>query len=209
MTDPAPARDLARRLEEAGPWDWLIVTSPRTWQNWRRLAVKVEAQLLAALQRGTRIATVGAATTASLPWFAQRETTTSQGISAEDLLAMLLDTYGGTAILPASAKARPLLADGLRRAGWQVHQAAVYDSRSVPEAPAELARLHDGTLAGVLVRSPSAADALAGFVRDLPVPVFAVGPISAARCRSHGWQVIEIARTDPVWVAAQVADQLP
>ena len=50
------------------------------------------------------------------------------GISADELLAMLLATASGVALqaaapgvalLPSSAGARPLLADGLRAAGWR------------------------------------------------------------------------------------------
>lgn len=205
LPDPGPARLLAEALLEAGPGGWLVLTSPRTWRLWRAAAAKLDAQLVQALNRGTRIATVGPATTASLPWFARQATTTSQGISAEDLLALLLDQYGGTAIIPASTRARPLLGNGLRAAGWRVQQADVYDTRPVAEAPPALAGLGDGSLTAVLVRSPSAADALAQFVpKPVAAKIFAVGPITAARCRLHGWPVVELTSTEPAAVARAI-----
>lgn len=203
------ARRLADRLLEARTGSWLVVTSPRTWWCWQGLVADLTVRLNVAVAAGLRIATVGRATTVSLPESVHSRTLTSPGIAAEQLLATLLEHQPGTAIIPASSRARGVLPDGLSNAGWQVHQAKVYDVLPLLVAPPSLSRLTDGSLGGVLVRSPSAADALAALVPgELPVPVFAVGPITTARCRSHGWQVTEIYSTAPDQVAAAVTAAL-
>lgn len=212
--DAAPARALADELDRAGAGGWLVITSPRTWRNWCDLVPDLLERLSAALDSGLRVASVGSATTASLPVPAER-VLTSPGTTAEDLLELLLSqpqplARTSSAILPLSVRARSVLPDGLRAAGWQVHAAAVYDTRPREPSAATIVGLVAGDFAGVLVRSPSAADALAVVpVIAAGTQIFAVGPITAARCRAHGWRVVEIQRTDPAAVAHDLAKCWP
>ncbi len=214
--DPGPGRALARLLGEANSVTWLVVTSPRAWGQWLKLVPGLETMVADALDRGLKVATVGLATTKSLPDTVHHRSVTQPGISAEGLLDFLVTQPAGIVLLPASARSRKVLPEGLRAAGWQVHQATVYDTvprsgirlpeleklggvlvRS-PSAPRSGIRLPElEKLGGVLVRSPSAASALAALIA-VPPPgftVFAVGPITAARCRELGWQPIEIGAT--------------
>lgn len=205
VADATAARGLSQELAEAGEQTWLVVTSPRTWGLWRRLVADLDTWLAAGLAGGLRVATVGTATTASLPEQARAIARTSEGVAAEDLLEWLAAQPAGLALLPASALARGVLPNGLRAAGWQVHDVAIYHTQPVESAPPALAGLAAGGFSGVLVRSPSAADALARLAPDLGVTtVFAAGPISAARCRGHGWQVVELPVTDPRSVADRI-----
>ncbi|MGI5950298.1 MAG: uroporphyrinogen-III synthase [Brooklawnia sp.] len=207
--DPGAARRLARVLAESGEGSWLVVTSPRTWRYWQAAVSELNICLATAVDAGLRLASVGVATTGSLPEWVRQRVVTSSGISAEQLLSTLLEYQPGKALIPASARARDLLPTGLVEAGWQVHRAEIYDVVSASKPPPSLNRLSDGTLAGVVVRSPSAADALAELAPGpLRVPVFAVGPITAKRCRSRGWQVIEIDGIAPARVAEVVAAAL-
>ena len=218
VTDAGPARELAELLALVEPGHWLVVTSPRTWRFWGELVDGLDALLMGALDRGLRIATVGESTTASLPEAARRATLTSTGISADELLAMLLATASGVALqaaapgvalLPSSAGARPQLAAGLRAAGWRVQAVPIYRTRPIEAPPMSIAGLAEGTFAGVLVRSSSAADALVSLAPGpLDATVFAVGPITADRCRKHGWRVVELERTDAVVVARSIATKL-
>ena len=203
--EPGAARRLAYRLSEADPQTWLIVTSPRTWRYWRTLVPELDSVLTEALARGLQVAAVGTATAASLPASVDH-TVTPPGISADDLLGFLLEQPPGTALLPASARARRLLPDGLTVAGWQLQQAAVYDT-----VPRHGVRLPDPAgLRGVLMRSPSAASALAALLPQPPgeFSIFAVGPITAARCRELGWRPVEIGVTKPSAVADAIARHL-
>lgn len=210
----AATRELAGVLAQAQAGWWLVLTSPRAWSLWRQSVPDLDVRLAAAAARGLQVACVGAVTTASLPESPLVTPMTSTGISAEDLLEALLDAAPSTsrpqAILPLSARARSVLVDGLRNAGWQVHHAAVYDTRRVATAPTAIDDLAEGRFAGVVVRSPSAAEALADFAA-IPdsTTVFAVGPISAARCRKHGWRVVEVGSTRAADLAVQVSDLLP
>lgn len=192
-----------------GSATWVVVTSPRTWEMWQRTINELDSLLAEGLAHGLKIATVGARTASSLPEFARECIVTPPGISAEDLLAFLLEHGEGTSrptvLLPHSARARRLLPDGLQQAGWHVLEAAIYDTVPIPGV-----RLPDLTkLGGVLLRSPSAASALASLAPELPseLTVFAVGPITAARCRELGWRPVEIDSTNPDAIATAVAQR--
>ena len=210
--DPTRPARLADELDSLGAGDWLLVTSPRTWSHWQRTAERLPERLAAAAERGVRVACVGASSAAALPALPAGRMLISGGISAEDLLAELLALPRPAgrrprALLPASAQARGVLVDGLRAAGWQVDTAACYQTR--PRQPDADSPIWGAGFSAVLVRSPSAADALAGLDLGLAeVTIFAVGPISAARCRALGWRVVELADTRSAQVAARVAEQL-
>lgn len=209
---PSPktvARPVERVTNETFSATWLVVTSPRTWKMWQRTINELDSLLAEGLAHGLQLATVGARTASSLPDFARERIVTPPGISAEHLLAFLLEHVEGTSrptvLLPHSARARRLLPDGLRQAGWHVLEAAIYDTVPIPGV-----RLPDLTrLGGVLLRSPSAASALASLVPSLPseLTVFAVGPITAARCRELGWRPVEIDSTNPDAIATAVAQR--
>jgi len=206
VADSGPARALAHRLSEADSLTWLVVTSPRTWKRWQIAVTELDSVLTEALARGLNVATVGAKTASSLPAAARDRTIIPSGISAEDMLGFLLEQTPGTALLPASARARRVLPDGLTAAGWQVQQAAIYGT--VARRDVRLPAL-DG-LGGVVVRSASAASALANLVPQPPgdFTVFAVGPVTSCRCRDLGWQPVEISSTQPGAVARAIAGHL-
>lgn len=209
VTDAAAAAELAIEVDSLGAGDWLLLTSPRTWGCWSTLAAsELSQQLVNAVGRGVRVACVGPATAASLPALPAEAVLISAGLSAEDLLAELLalpQAGAPTALLPASAQARSVLPDGLRAAGWKVQTAAVYQTQLRRPEPAS--PIWQGEFAAVIVRSPSAADALHALgVLRVETTVFAVGPISAARCHRHGWRVIEVSDTRAAEVTSVIAD---
>lgn len=199
---PEPARQLAARLGTCDESTWLIVTSPRTWDQWTIAVPDLDALLVTALARGLKVVAVGAKTAHSLPAAVQERCVNPPGISSEGLLRFLLDAPAGTALIPASAGARSVLRDGLPEAGWQVFYTPIYRSIALPDA-----RLPElSCLGGVLIRSPSAASALAAHLPDeCRLPIFSVGPITTARCRDLSWSPMGIDATDAHEVAKAIA----
>lgn len=209
--DPGPAHELAERLAESRRGAWLIFTSPRTWDIWRKLAPEVDEALDDARKRGLEVAAVGGTTAASLTI----DVDAPPLATTDDLLASLLDLTnisGGhrTALIPGSARSRETLPDGLREAGWFVYTAAVYDTVPHKGKPKSTKQVAAGAFAGIIVRSPSAAAALDHFttVPEATI-VFAVGPTTSAACRRFGWTVHELPVADAATVAAAVAEALP
>ena len=72
-------------------------------------------------------------------------------------------------VLPRSSVAPSTLAAGLREIGIIVHTAVLYDTEPVPLPPPSTLALRAGAIDAVIVRSGSAARALAAFVPDWPV----------------------------------------
>lgn len=168
---------LARALDHIDEFDWVVVTSPNA-------TARVAAALAACpADRRPRVAAVG--------------TASAEGLASVDLVARrqsalgLLDelpTGPGRVLLPQSAQARPVLADGLRERGWDVHVVVAYDI--VPCEPTDDARRAVGHAAAVLFASGSAARAWVGaFGTVAPPLVVAIGPQTAAVAGELGLKV--------------------
>ncbi|HEY5483345.1 MAG TPA: uroporphyrinogen decarboxylase [Propionibacteriaceae bacterium] len=190
-SDRAPAARLLDDLSVAGRDHWLVLTSPRAMAAWASLvgADVLSQTLAAARSRGMRVAAVGASTASSLDSAVELV----GGSGAEGLVAALAEMSAGTALVPASGIARPELTSGLTAAGWNVRTAVVYDTVPVSERPSSSGALSGGNLMGVVLRSPSAVEAVARWA-TIPrgVRVYAVGPTTSAAARTHGWNVVSL-----------------
>ena len=187
--DNSAAAQLLDDLSVAGADDWLVLTSPRAMGAWAALvgADALSRALASARTRGVRVAAVGSSTASSVD--SAVELVGQSGV--EGLVAALTEMPAGTALVPASGIARPELTSGLAAAGWNVRTAVVYETVPVSERPSSSGALSGGNLMGVVLRSPSAVDAVARWA-TIPrgVRVFAIGPTTSAAARSQGWDVI-------------------
>lgn len=203
VADAGPATALAARMA-AGDC-WLAVTSPRTWPLWERLVGTdtVGAALERGLSRGLRIAAVGEATARTLP--AGTPVEIPEIPTAQGLVAHMLGQDATTLLLPGSTIARDELGTWAEATGWQVHRASVYETAPLAEAPTHAATVSAGGVDAVVLRSPSAARAVALFaaVPD-EMMVVAVGPTTAAAARSVGGRLVEL----PVVTAAGLAEEM-
>jgi uroporphyrinogen decarboxylase len=183
------AAQLLDDLSVAGADDWLVLTSPRTIGAWAALvgADALSRALASARTRGVRVAAVGSSTASSVD--SAVDLVGQSG--AEGLVAALTEMPAGTALVPASLIARPELTSGLAAAGWKVRTAVVYETVPVSERPSSSGALSGGNLMGVVLRSPSAVEAVARWA-TIPsgVRVFAIGPTTSAAARSQGWDVV-------------------
>lgn len=119
-----------------------------------------------------------------------------EGTGAAGLLAALLargGLEGCRVLLPRAARGRQVLSRGLRAAGAQVDEIAVYRTEAAPfDGPALCGQLESGALAALTFASPSAVRHFAAGVgaRGLraarAAAVAAIGPVTAAACRAEG-----------------------
>lgn len=231
--DPAPALAMLDLLDprRSGRGTWLVLTSARTMAHWAALvgADRLYAALRTARAGGLRVACVGSATAATLPDGLSPAITATKP-DASTLLGDLLAAteapedpradagiapgatgaaYGMLALLPGSGIARATLPEGLVGAGWAVRSAAVYDTRPVPTRPASADLLTTGQAAAVVLRSPSAVAAVAGFARPDPaVTIVAVGASTTAAAHQQGWSAITPSGPDSGAVARALAHAL-
>ena len=192
--DAAALEETARRIT-AGEAAWLVLTSARTVET---LAPYLHVPVPSALQ----VAVVGPATARA--W--TELTGTSPDLVTRGSAAALLEEpvlAGGPqagpdsaqrVLLPASALADPALADGLRRAGWEVERVAAYttvtaDTCDLP--PGMGSTWATGGVDAVVLTAPSSTRA----VLELLGPplsttrLVAIGATTAAAARDLGLPV--------------------
>ena len=187
----------ARRIAE-GEAAWLVLTSARTVEA---LAPYLHVPVPSAL----RVAVVGPATARA--WTELTETApdlVARGSAAallkEPELAGPLPAPNAArrVLLPASALADPALADGLRRAGWEVEQVAAYTTVTADahDLPPDLDHTWaTGGVDAVVLTAPSTTRAVLELLGPPPqrTGLVAIGATTAAATRELGLTVAAVA----------------
>lgn len=188
VVPPADAGPLHRAAAELSRFRWVVFTSSNAV---RALADAADGRLPAEL----RAATVGDATAAALREAGVDPELISTGgrgaALAEELSAADLDR--GPVLLPLATDARPDLADGLRAAGFDVHEVVAYDKRA-PEGTRERARRlfpPGEPLGWVTFTSPRIARTFVALVdrweeRRTTLLAASIGPTTSAELRHLG-----------------------
>lgn len=182
LTQQIPVQDsgqITRALAglRAGKFSWLLLTSGNTVRFLSR------AGWDGGVPEQTQIGVVGPGTAQVLQeltgiaelWMPREHS--AVGIVAE----LPAQAAGEQLLLPQSAKARPALAEGLRKRGWQLTQVSLYDT--VPVEGPDVGTLRPGDV--VLVTSSSAAQVWAT-LNTPEVTVLAIGEPTAETLRSLG-----------------------
>ena len=194
----AAALEATARRIVAGEAAWLVLTSARTVEA---LAPYLHVPVPSAL----RVAVVGPATARA--W--TELTGTAPDLVARGSAAALLEepelagplpdpNAARRVLLPASALADPALAEGLRRAGWEVEQVAAYttvtaDAHDLP--PNLEDRWATGGVDAVVLTAPSTTRAVLELLGPPPqgTGLVAIGATTAAATRELGLTVAAVA----------------
>ena len=182
----------------AGEAAWLVLTSARTVEA---LAPYLHVPVPSAL----RVAVVGPATARA--W--TELTGTAPDLVARGSAAALLEepelagplpapNAARRVLLPASALADPALAEGLRRAGWEVEQVAAYTTVTADahDLPPDLEhRWATGGVDAVVLTAPSTTRAVLELLGPPPqgTGLVAIGATTAAATRELGLTVAAVA----------------
>ena len=199
--DPAPLATALVALR-AGEYDWVAFTSAngvdRTWDA--LAAAGGDARAFGA----TRIAAIGPATARALERRGVRPDVVAREFRGEALADAMLSTRSERArvLLARAARARDVLPDSLREAGWEVDVVAVYETRPTSDEVVErLTReLAEGRIDVVTFTSSSTVDNLCDrlgpdAVRLLAGPrIASIGPITTVTALGRGLRVDVTAR---------------
>jgi hydroxymethylbilane synthase len=199
--DPAAARNLLAHL---GRWAgsapavprWLVVTSAHAVPAWQSLvgADALRSAVAAAARAGVRLAAVGPRSAQTLADLGVSGVVVPEHASAAGLLERLGEEPPGEVLLPLGDLALPTLREGLTARGWGVHAGVVYRTHAVADPPASVPLVAAGAVSAVVLRSPSAARALASFVRPaVGVAVVCAGATTAQAAREQGLRVADVA----------------
>lgn len=209
--DPAPLRRAAR---EVGSYDWLVFTSVNGVEAFGRALAAEGVSPPDGTSGGARVCAIGPATGEALEEIGLRPTVIPDEFVAEAVVEALdeeTELEGKRILLPRAAIARSALPEGLRARGARVEIVEAY--RTVPATgdAAELSRLLEAGEVDLVTFTASSTvrnfhRALGG-VGGPPVPVAAIGPITAGTARDLGYEVVVVAEeyTIPGLVEAVLA----
>lgn len=176
-----------QRLAGLMPAAALVVTSVRAL---RALIDHVE------VDRGTRVFAIGPTSAAACTDAGFADVRVPEdGADNVALTRLLAREHPEAIVIPRSSAAPSSLVDDLRGLGITVHDAVLYATMTIRQAPSTVAALCAGDIDAVIVRSGSAARALAHFVPAWPshTRVIAAGRSTALVLREVGIPVSAIA----------------
>ena len=191
----ADSAEMAEAVHQAGAFDWVVFTSVNGvdafWETLDREGLDVRALA------GVKLAAIGEPTADRLRRIGLRVDLVPKRFVAEGLLEAF-DALGPVAarkfLIPRSEIARPLLVDGLRERGAEVHEVAAYRTVAGEHFPeAVLDRLESGEIGLVTFTSSST---VTNFIDALPearrtailsrVRGASIGPITSDTMREQG-----------------------
>jgi uroporphyrinogen-III synthase len=186
-------------------------------------ASTLPAALVAARARGVRFAAIGEATAKKYSEFGIDDALTPAVSTAAGLAEMLLSlepvrarnaaegshATAPTALIPLGNLAMPTLTTALDAAGWRRISEVVYETAAVADEPESAAGLRAGEFSALLLRSPSAARAVAHHAGlelggpSIDVPVICGGETTAETARQLGFNVLSVAPATSAQATAQ------
>jgi len=184
IADPADGgAALAAAAARLDAYDWVVLTSTNG-----------VARFLAALgdRRPRRIAVVGPGTAAAARQAGFEPDLVPDRFVAEGLLAAF-PPGPGRVLLPQAEAARPVLADGLLAAGWDVDTVVAYRTVPAPADPAVLDRARRADAITFTSGSTVTGYLAAAGLGALPPIVVCIGPVTAAAAEAAGVVVSAVA----------------
>lgn len=186
--DPTPAFELLDATRNAMNPTWIIATSINSIASWSQI-VGAENLRDSFSNRHLSFGAVGESTKLRLAELGAANIIVGTSMNSQSLLESLKSTPPATAIIPGGNLALDTLPDGLKAAGWKVIRGRVYENSIVNEIPSSTLKVHSDEFSAVLLRSPSAARALAHFLPKSNIPVICGGPTTAQECERLGMNI--------------------
>lgn len=175
---------------------WIIITSLNAIDFWSSLVGPQSLRQIFSSHPLIKFAAIGKGSADALKALGVNEILTPEVQSSTELLKLLANVPVSRAIIPAGNLAMPVLPQGLKAMGWDINTRVVYINTIVATIPKSIQALNRGEIAAVLLRSPSAARALAHFVPRSQTPIICGGQTTAKAANELGFKVLAVAE-DP------------
>ena len=188
---PGDIQEALHLLELAKGIDgWVIITSRNGIDFWSSL---VQPQSLATIFKNNaalKFAAIGLGSSQALTSLGAEGVFTSIERNSQGLLTLLSAYPPSQAIIPKGNLASRVLPDGLSRLGWTVHTGRVYNNEPVARVPAAVDGIRRGDFSALLLRSPSAAYALAHFLPKTLIPLICGDESTAQAARELALTIV-------------------
>ncbi len=197
---PRPNQELDACISRAHEFDWLFFTSVNGAEIFLARARESDALLTEKDGPAPRICAIGPATARRVKRFGWKVHLVPVRYQAEGVLEAFLERHsnrieGLSILIPRASQARSLLPRELSRHGAQVQVVPVYDTVVPEESRLALKKALDAGAPDLITfTSSSTVRHLMNLAtspdRVRTVPCAAIGPITAATAREHGFHVV-------------------
>jgi uroporphyrinogen III methyltransferase/synthase len=181
---------LAASAARLATFDWVVLTSANGVD--RLLPLLRDSRAFGAC----RVACVGPATAAALArWHVRADLVPDEAVG-EALVEAFPDSpddRAGRVLVAQAADARPVVAEGLRAAGWGVEVVEAYRTVPVTPAPAVVEAASGAEAVTFTASSTVTAYLVAAGREAVPPVVVCIGPVTAATARDAGLEVAAVA----------------
>jgi uroporphyrinogen-III synthase len=186
ITDPPDGvAALAAAVAHLDDYDWVVLTSTNG-------VARFVAALGARPPGPVKVGVVGPGTAAALRAAGIEPALVPARFVAEALLAAF-PPGPGRVLLPQASAARPVLADGLRAAGWDVDAVVAYRTSPAQPSGAVLERAARADAITFTSGSTVAGFVAAAGVDGVPPVVVCIGPVTASAAEAAGLKVAAVA----------------
>jgi uroporphyrinogen-III synthase len=176
---------LADAVAQIDRYDWVVLTSTNGVQRFL-------AAVGGAAPAGVRVAVVGPGTADAVRAAGVEPDLLPDRFVAEALLEVF-PPGPGRVLLPQASVARPVLADGLRAAGWDVDAVVAYRTVAARPGPAVLERAAVADAVTFTSGSTVTGYLAAAGPDGVPPVVVCIGPVTAAAAEKAGLPVTAVA----------------
>jgi uroporphyrinogen-III synthase len=203
ITDPPDGgAALAAAVDQLADFDWVVLTSTNG-------VARFVAALADRPAGAVNVAVVGPGTAGALRAAGIEPALVPPRFVAE----ALLDAFPpgpGRVLLPQASAARPVLADGLRAAGWDVDAVVAYRTSPAHPSDAVLERAAHADAITFTSGSTVAGFVAAAGVDGVPPIVVCIGPVTASAAETAGLAVTAVAAEHTIsGLAAAVVAAVP
>lgn len=188
--DPTEGLELFGLLRSVQGPLWVVATSRNAIRFWAMMVG--EERLHSELQAhpNLKFAAIGEASADALRSYGASEIFLPSNAQAQTLAEELVQKYPKSHVLiPGGNLAMPNLPSILTTAGWTVFLAQVYTTERVSIEPQSAEGVRKGEFSAILLRSPSAVDALTHFVPKPQVRLVCAGSTTASAVQALGLKV--------------------
>jgi len=210
VSQSADALKLVHRCDGAAAGDWLVVTSSSTVLALHELVGQhAWAQALIRAQRaGMRVAAVGPSTAALLVADGAEHVLIPQVSSAYELCQELESEQVTSVLFPCGTKALSTVRQWAEQAQVNFESFVVYETTVVDQQPQSASALASGAISAVVLRSPSAVEAITAWgTPHRTVRIVCAGATTAAAAQAAGLKVSAISNDASSRAVAQAVAQ--
>jgi uroporphyrinogen-III synthase len=185
---------------------WLVATSINAIRYWAELVGEDLLRKSIASRADLNFAAIGDKTSEILRKFGAKEIVMPSQANSLALSEMLISgQFPGHALIPGGNLAMQNLPASLMDSGWQISTAVVYVTKRVEHQPTSTKLVQNQEISAILLRSPSAVNALTHFVPSPRIPLVCAGVTTARAIEAQGLAVAAIsAGPTPSEIAATV-----